>query len=370
MAAVVSVERLSTDLANGNLTADSAALSKSQTTANCVPFHTIRCTAEEATADRWASYCISSHFIFDDPDYKVRHTRVRDNSYNVLETTVVEFDGTNIEVQSFGPLSKTSVTDLTQAITTIDQTKAFIYMTYYADADTTDELPYRGMLRAYFSADDEVTISQDDYNVPLEIYLWVVEAQGTEFTVQPVAISLTGTTATDTITSVATDRTFLVGSYTADTSTLDDNNKLTIDVRLTNGTTVTADRHNSGGTVTYDGFAVTFGLGEGPSVQRGRLIGHTASPMPQDVNLTTALDDLDWAMVHSAGQGDRQNVAMPGEGSSDHADAYGAWSFVDSDTIRLQHLTDGGEADNDWSWEVIDWRFNGAAPSRRVMVVS
>jgi hypothetical protein len=39
--------------------------------------------------------------------------------------------------------------------------------------------------------------------------------------------------------------------------------------------------------------------------------------------------------------------------------------------LRIEHSINGGEADNDISWEVVEWGTGGAPPvTRRVMVIS
>jgi hypothetical protein len=159
------------------------------------------------------------------------------------------------------------------------------------------------------------------------------------------------------------------------TDTGDDVDRSTIDVTLTNGTTVTAQRHASasGGDVTlsYTGYAITFDAGNNAAIQRGTLNQVAADPSAS-IDITEV--DPDEAMVLSAGCISVLHAgSWDGTTNEDNIDAQPAWDFTDGYTkVRCQHIVSSAAADNqDISWEVIEWGIGGAPPTtRRVMVIS
>lgn len=364
--AVLSVERFSIALPAATSLA-TATLTKGQATANCVPFVTVRATAVEATADRWAGFPIKARFS----DATTVEVEVgRGDTGLVVEVTVVEFDPAKVSVQQI--TTSTTGADITAAITAVDQTKAFVYTTYCNDPaeGSSSTAPYEGMIRTYFSANNELTFTRFTSTTNMLYEVYVVECLGTEWAVQSFDVTLAAVTSnTATLTAVDTAKTFVVGSYQADSGMADDNADGTVGVTLDNATTVTIQRAEAGGTLVYTGYAVEFGAAETASVQHDEIVAQ-GDIESQNVDFGTPLVDLDFAMVIGGGQGNRQSASFPGSGSSAHGDAFCAWDFIDVDTIRVQHSSLGNappEADNDLPWQVIDWRFGAAAPSGRVL---
>ena len=142
MPGVKSVERFSLALAVSDGEEDGT-LTKSQTTANCVPFLGCRVTDAEATPDRYGNYYLDASF----PD----STHVRalgstsSGSATHAEISVVEFDGTNIIVIK-DSINKTSVSDVVATLpgaASVDLTKAFVYFPHDV-ASGSNALPYNG----------------------------------------------------------------------------------------------------------------------------------------------------------------------------------------------------------------------------------
>lgn len=103
-----------------------------------------------------------------------------------------------------------------------------------------------------------------DNNVSDNLYWQVVEYDSCN--VQSFSISLSGTSATATLTSVDTTKTMLVGTHRQSGNVNADDLPRT---ELTNATTVTLTRVGSASTVTYFGYAIEFT--DNTTVQRGRF---------------------------------------------------------------------------------------------------
>ena len=218
-------------------------------------------------------------------------------------------------------------------------------------------MPAHSQVRGYFSASDELTFEQSGtYGGTVTINWWVVESDQGDFTVDEVDITIADTSSsnTGTIGAVTTAQSFLAaGSWTVHTDASDDNEDATIDAVLTNTTTVTIQRDSTGGAIVYTGYVVEFADSGVGNVQRGTITGQGATAS-QSIDITAV--NLDYSWVHTAGNNSyHSSGSFPGTGTSDNADSQCAWDFVDTDTIRVQHSTNGAEADNDISWEVIEF---------------
>ncbi len=192
---------------------------------------------------------------------------------------------------------------------------------------------------------------------------------GGEFTVQPADISLADTesSGTDTITTVAEAKTFVLGSYRSASSAGTDN---TIDVKLNSSTQVALARSGTADVIDWSGFAVT--MTDNTDVYRGTLTTSAASPDPAGHTSIGATVTLANVWVHTAGNaGSLAAGSHTGIESNDVPDAFCTWSFFSTTQIDCEHDTGGSESGGSVSWEVIDWEVGGAAPTvRRVMVSS
>ena len=103
---------------------------------------------------------------------------------------------------------------------------------------------------------------------------------------------------------------------------------------------------------------------DGTSVQRDRLtIGNQAT-----TNVTITEVDRARALPRLTGLSGYTGASFPGPNASDVPAALLS-AFLSSDTeLRIEGSTEGNEASNDISWEVIEWA--AAAATRRVMVIS
>lgn len=348
MAGIVSVERLTVTLAAGTASA-SANLTKSQTLANCVPFATHRVTTVASPVDDYGEYCIDVE-MQSGPNRVTVTTSGGTPRALVVEISVVEFDATKVTVQS-GTYQMAASASTTEAVTAVVLANTFLVHSWQVSGSPATH--QHAAVRGRFTSTTQLTFNRIGTTGTVDGHWFVIESDNADFSVQEISITLTAATSgTDTLTAVTLNKTFIIGSYTI-SDTTDDNADGSIEAVLTNTTTVTIQRAAGGGNIVYTGYAIEFAGGGAEVVQRGQIAaqGSTAS---QNVEITAV--DLDVAMVQAAGSPQSwKNGSFPGSGSSDNADPFCGWDFVDLDTIRVQHSTNGGEASNDLSWEVIEW---------------
>lgn len=234
-------------------------------------------------------------------------------------------------------------------------------------------------MRGRITGVNELTFDQQAQNMEDAIIHWyVAEAINTAWAVDAVDITLAAAVSSNTATITALDTTdrskaFVLGSYRGSGSgDADANDENTIDVTLTNSTTVTAQRAiaTAAGAIDWSGFVVEFASGGNENVYRNTLAWTTSEASKTNVTITGGpVSDTADCMVHVAGSpGTVGTGSFPGVDSDDTPDAFTAWTFTSTSALTVTHNTIGGEADQDISWEVIEWDVS-AAP-RRVMVIS
>lgn len=348
MAGVLTVERLTITLGAGTASA-SANLTKSQTLANCVPFTTHRVTTVASPVDDYSETCVDVE-MQSGPNRVTATTSEGTTRALVVEVTVVEFDSASVTVQS-GTYQMSASASTTASVTAVTLANTFLVHSWQVSGNPATH--QHAGVRGRFTSTTQLTFDRIGTTGTVDGHWFVIESDSADFSVEEFTVTLSAATSnTATISAVTTAKTFLVGSHTI-SDTTDDNADGSVEIVLTNTTTVTVQRAAAGGNIVYTGYAVEFAGGGDETVQRGQIAaqGATAS---QSVDITAV--DLDIAMVQAAGGPQSwKNGSFPGSGSSDNGDAFCAWDFVDTDTIRVQHTTSGGEASNDLAWEVIEW---------------
>lgn len=365
MAGIISVERFNLVLASGETTA-SGTLTKSQNTDNCIPFRSGHFWTD-TPADRNEFDHILTDVYFSGSTV-VAERGLSSSSATETHITVVEFDSDLVEVKSGAwEILASSTTDSVTISGGVDEDATFCLAYQKGSASTriseSNAIPIRFWLPtggATIEIDRISTIGNTDGT------WYTAESLSGDFAVQHGDIVLTGGSS-DTLTlspSVTTNKTFVISSWKA-TGTGDDNNDLPT-TELTNGTTISAIRDSTGGTVTISCQAIEFAGDE--NVQRGKLY-QSAATASETLDITEV--DLDVAMPWNPSGLNMKNVSMSGTSNDDNSDAFVNTTLLDSDTLEFEHNIQGGEADNYIAWEVVEWDVGGAAPaSRRVMVIS
>lgn len=371
--AVKSVEHFTFVIGSGNrtdLTANVGDLGLSQTVANCVPFVTRRVTS--GTDRSVENYQVDAYFATS-PDRVVAE---RDSTVGeiTVEVAVVEFDSTRCTVQSgTWQMASATASDTYTIPSAVDLANTFLVFHSYQDSTSSANYDTH-LFRGRITGETTITLDRGVGGGTADGRWYVIESDSGDFTVETADIQLASVASnTDTVTAASADldEMFLIGSWKGPDgggTTEDDNAIYTLNVTLTENT-VTATRAGTTGTVDWSGFLVK--MTDGTSVQRGTISaqGATASD-PQTITSVTVADSI---AIIAGSMGSTAGGSFPGSDTSDVHDAHVALSFSGSPTsttLDVKHATGGNEADNDISWEVIEWGSGAAGPARRVMVVS
>lgn len=362
---VLSVKRIAVTLSAGSQGQGTIAPAPDDI-GNCVAYITKSITTKGPNEwDDWRDYAIRSKFSSTDKiDITTAATATR---VIAVEVTVVEYDPAVYKVQQVDySIAAPDTSDSASCVST-NLTKAFIYNTYTND---TSGPPWahndQGAVSVKFngttpSSQIDVALGVTDATVAGTAY--IIEAVGTEISVEAIDISIGNTD--HTISEVVMAKTFLAVSTTC--SGTDDNNSDYPSFELTTTTNVAGDRSGSGGSVSATVYVVEFSGAE--TVQRGNR-NQTSSLATDDITITTV--DLDAAWANIPNNPSFKAGKFTGTDSIDNPDAQVRLTFEDDSTLRMTKSTAGGEAANDIPWEVIEWDVDagGPGPTRRVMVIS
>jgi hypothetical protein len=113
---------------------------------------------------------------------------------------------------------------------------------------------------------------------------------------------------------------------------------------------------------------VTFDSGGDENVLRGNF-SQVLAEGDKDITLSPAVTNLASSTAWTPTQSIYINGALPGLEDTDQGDSMAALVLTAENTLNLKHDTSGGEADNVWEWEVIEWDTSAASATRRVMVI-
>jgi hypothetical protein len=342
---ITSIEYVEITLGPGTLAA-SANLTKSQTTANCVPFAT---SQQNGTDGDFHDLVFDVYF---EAGPKVTVARADSAGTVYVGIYVVEFNSTYINVQQGTWTIANSSTSNTSSITAVDQTKAAL-LSYRKHGGTNDYDDYSVL--GYFSADDTITWSRINNWEQIDGHYYVFEAKNSEFAVQSVNVTIAadGTSGTGTISSVTMGKTFVIASYRAGYSS-DGGDKGQPSVYLSSSTQITAVRDTSHTTATnVHAYAVTFAGNE--TVQRGTFT-YAASDAQETATLSPSVDTtaaIAWNPVLTLAPGGMETAHSGGNNSG-----FQRLKIVDSGaTVQGDRATTSATASG--RWEVIE--FTGAA---------
>jgi hypothetical protein len=362
MAFIKSVEKFSISLPAATASA-SGTLTKSQDTDNCVPYTTYRVVSGGGLSRYYDKYACDVDF-----DTADEVTVSRTDSVNCAvwaEVTVVEYDDTKVTVQSGTFSISDGATTDNATLTTIVENSSYPYVNYH----TTLANDHRraASIRARIDATTTLGIYRPYVSDDVNGHWYLIESDDSDFTTEEVSFDTTGASASATIDTVDVDKTAVFSSGFPSNFT-SDNSTETWRVRLSSPTQITTDRQGTAGTIWTAAYAVKFAGDE--VVQRGSTTQTSADAL-EDIVLPSALTNLEAnAMVFTSSSA-YTSCSFPGTDDADIPDAFAAWSWVDADTIRVQHGVTGGEANNIINWEVIEWALDApVGPTRRVMVIS
>ncbi len=350
MAAVKSVERFEITLA-ASATQATDTMSKSQTAANCVPFVTKRVTTVPGSNGDWFELSVDCYI-----SGNTVYVETGDATARVIEVevTVVEFDPDYVTVHP-GTWSWANWWD-TSRVEAIGDTivEANSFLVFNAKIlDSGDYSAQACAARGYISSDSQVTFERNAHGShDTSGHFYVIEADDGDFATEESTITVSSGNSSDTgtISEVVDADTLLIGSYET-THTADDNADASIMVYLSSTTEITVSRASTSDDVICTVYAIEFAGAE--AVQRAQITGQGATAL-QDVTITGVTDAVAMPMTAS-GNGQFSNASFPGSGSADVADSLVGMTLTSTTNLRVQHDDSGGEADNDISWQVIEW---------------
>jgi len=343
MGLIESVEFLEISIATGE-TSDSANLTKSQTTSNCVLFVTKGPLSGQTS--NFDQVYLDAYFE-SSPD-KVTVERSTSGGTITVAITVVEF-GTDASIQqgTFS-MAATEGSD-TVSITSVTQSKSAFTLYYQTDGVGNTKFG-PACVRGKFNADDELIFERDDTDGAISGHFYLFECNNTEFSVQAIThdIAASTTSKDTTITEVDTDKTFMISSF----KTLggnDDVENYCHSLQLTTSTNINSARYYAKNeSVDCHVFVIEFESGSEQVVQRGSFSYGSASTNENDT--LTAVDLLYAMPWNSAFQG-----CMQTEGS-DAADVETAWQRLKlTSATQIDGYRDAGQIATG-IWECVEWR--------------
>jgi len=376
MAGVVkSVETFQVTVGSGAGTAGAPitdTLGESQNIDNCVPFVTKRSTG----GTKYEAECYQLDVWFSSTDtLNVARDDTGGASTAEAEVSVVEFDDTLCNVyQGTFQLTSGGGSDFTVTASiggTVDLSKSFLV--FHSLQNGTSGVHYEShCVRGRITSTTQLTFDRVGNAGTCDGHWYVVECIGSEFSVDALSISLSAAQTSNTgAVSVGSATTLLIGSWTCVST--EDNIACTVDVTLDSDTQVTVQRAAADGAIEWSGFAVDFA--DGSSVQRGTITGQGATAS-QSVTLTAPVSLARSTAMLSGNMGGTTGGSFPGTEDSDVMDAQVQLTLEDSDTggnfdtLNVRHNNVAGEADNDISWQVVEWGTGAVSPPRRVMVIT
>lgn len=373
MAAVISVERVQIVLAADTTTVTSPALSIITNTANCVPFMTAG-VSSGSDSDDWSKYAVDIDF----PD--ATHVRATTTTAVTREMTVeiglVQFNPAEVDVQQGAYSIAATATSGTASPTDLGAdfaTDTFLVHTWLV-ADTLGESK-DSSVRGKITNATTLTFDRVGTVGAINGNWYTATAIGSAWTVQARDWTLSNGNTNDTataLTAVTMAKTFVVGSYTADTATLDNNNYIPY-MNLESATVLGMTRQGATGDVVATAYAIEL-ADTGAKVARGIQIDDfdTAPPTGSaDDTISPAVTTLANAMAWLPASTSVRNCSMSGTGSPAVVASLVGATLIDVNTIRLFH--DPAEPDatefGHTAWEVIEWELDAGGPApRRVMV--
>ncbi|MEZ6256051.1 MAG: DUF2341 domain-containing protein [Patescibacteria group bacterium] len=202
---------------------------------------------------------------------------------------VVQFISTDIKVQtgtfSIAAASTSNTATLSSAVAATANAATFFTYTSTATDDDHDD----GMVAGYLSATNQMTFSRVNSAGAIAGHYYIMEALNSEFSVQRGSFAISsGASNTQTISSVTTNKSFVIASHTSSDNSHNHNNGR-ITVELTNSTTLTATRYGTSSTIPTIRYQVVSFAGTSELVQRGTL-SYGTSDFTKTATLTTAVN--------------------------------------------------------------------------------
>jgi hypothetical protein len=380
---VLTVQKTQLVITDGNRTPATAYTPTGLTDiTHAVPFVTTHVTGAESNGNQVSNYQVDAYFSGGDLIVE----RDATSGEVTVEVTIVEFDSARVRVQS-GTWSLPSSGSPAQFEgtetlgTTLGDVNA-AYLVHYMYQSAAGGPWSKHLVHGRITNTTTLTFDRCNGAATADGHYYVIESlsgsddfsvQHFDFSVDPA--SGTATAPTDFTALADPAKTMLICSYTAGEtvsrpSLNDRTDEATAYVRITDASTITAERKGSGFELTIGCQLVEFsGLEE---VTRG--LTTQSSALYQDTESVSVTAANSMAII-SGNLGATVGGSFPGATSSDNIeDAFVALTLTDT-VLTLTHATSpgppnegDGAADNDIAWEVVQWDLGSTGPTRRVLV--
>ncbi len=356
---VISVEKII--LNKTTSTTDVQDLTKGQNWQRCVPFVTF---AHDTTDDGSHGSEIDGNLIsvemYDNAGTAAVRLRIytSSNGDRELVVYVVEFHS-DISIQRIA-VDRPNSANWTEAITAVDQTKAFIIPTFHSKNGGAYNVVKGWAIRVKFDSNTLIGCVRDSgagFSMAGHIYVVEDKSAGNDFfTVQTASNASAATTSTQTITSIDVDATMLMGTfYTPALYGLDDG---VIRFDLQNATTVRFRRFNTTNACYSEVFVVTFL--DGTVVQRGDKIistGTTGAAKSYTQSITNV--DVSKAIIKSTNMnsmGINGQFTVASQMNYSHQPAKLTLEIDgDGNGFTARNRDSGQQEDYSFPWEVVEF---------------
>lgn len=341
---VKSVERHTVNLTG--VTSNTGALSKGQVAANCFPMSVM---VAGANSRFWNTK--SPKITYSGSNLTVARRVSAGNADYHVYTVEVHPLAARVQAIAFTLAADGGVSTSPAIPTPVAKAKAFATVT--ATNSSAAANLNTGNMRCVIASDGaSVTITrQGSTPAAIDGVVYVVECLTDAFTVQHAdSLDTAGSaTTTATISSVATDKTFLVGSFEHEGTAAQPSHG-GVYWTLTNGTTVTFGKSTVSGTQDGIGAVAAVTLkSNGGTVQRGSITYATGHAGSTDLGAAVTVAN---AVVNFNGRWGHPETA---DGTAtDQEELQGALTLSDADTVAADSVTDLAQS-RTYRFEVIDF---------------
>jgi len=267
-----------------------------------------------------------------------------------IEWYVAEFSG-GVSVQRGTTLLSALTTNV--AITSVDTAKAFPIISYRTDGATYD---LNDFVRAKITGSTNLELTVNEAGSCCTIEWQVIEYQDAKVQSNDVTFATTDSSRTAAITSVNTWRTWLLFTYTSDSGTGTNIGQKMVRGVVTNPTTLTFDRSNTGQAMTLTYYVVEFF--DGTSVQSNSA-AFLATETQKDVTVTVVDASR---TIASAGAMYHRGGRTPYSGNDNPGVATVTLDLTSTTNLRLTR-TVTGSATADVGWFLVQFSVGGSYPS-------
>lgn len=280
MPAIVSIERVSITVSSGS-SSGSANLTKGQTLANCVPLHA---TSNHGIAAIYSDRNWFELTLASGPD-RVVATRGTTSSTITFEIDVIEFDPTEVDVQSttWGMTATNATDDASISAVTIADT----CIVASAQCPDTATDCASNLCEYYLSSTTNVRFTRAFTTVDLSGTLFTMEAIAGVWSVEHDTISMAGTSQNVVTSALTINKTWHIFSWQSATSADDvDDNLITGNQTFT--TAFQVRRYSSGGTITGRLQSIT--MADSTTVQQAQI--SISSGSSSDTDSISSVDTM------------------------------------------------------------------------------